>query len=164
MGVSQRVKSKYVFRLPISFLKAKRMNVKGKDTDAGEDLDEGLYASVPRTVRVQYESDVESEIEFDGGVDLVGISTSASAATRKRKRLVSWDGVKDQASSRWTMEQEEQLVHARAELARCQKAWSSEQEIWLKCVSFLSPAGAVPSFAIEQTSRDAVGYTGHCVF
>lgn len=143
MGVSQRVKSKYVFRLPISFLKTKRMNVKGKDIDAGEDLDEGLYASVPHTVRVQYESDVESEIESDGDVDLVGISTSVSAATRKRKRLVSWDGTKDQANSRWTMQQEKQLGHARSELARCQKAWSSEQEIWLKCVSFLSPAAGV---------------------
>jgi len=143
MGVSQRVKSKYVFRLPISFLKAKRMNVKGKDIDAGDDLDQGLYASVPHTVRVQYEPDVESEIESDEDVDLVGIGASGSAATRKRKGLVSWDGVKNLASNRWTIEQEKQLVHARAELARCQKAWSSEQDIWLKYVSFLSPAGAV---------------------
>jgi hypothetical protein len=51
--------------------------------------------------------------------------------------LVSWDGVKDRVRTpRWTAEQERKLVNARAELARCQKAWSSEQELWLKCVSW----------------------------
>ncbi|KAL4921954.1 hypothetical protein BDW62DRAFT_99268 [Aspergillus aurantiobrunneus] len=142
MGVSQDVKTKYVFRLPIPFLKTKRMNMKGNHVDdTDEDSEDGTYTNVPPTVRVRYESEVESEAESDEDVDedVDPLDISVCAAPRQRKRLVSWDGVKDQARSRWTMEQEKKLLHAQEELARCQKAWSSEQDVWLKCVSDLAP-------------------------
>ncbi|KAL4817906.1 hypothetical protein BDW67DRAFT_183200 [Aspergillus spinulosporus] len=158
MGVSQRVKSKYVFRLPIPFLKTKRMNMEGNrvndDDDDTDDTDDNVYAisgtNIPHTVRVRYaserdfESDVGSneDVGLDVNTDVDPLDTSASGAPshrqEQRKRIVSWDGVKDQARNRWTTEQEEKLEHARAELARCQKAWSSEQEVWLKCAVTVS--------------------------
>ncbi|KAL4931140.1 uncharacterized protein BDV17DRAFT_21285 [Aspergillus undulatus] len=145
MGVNQRVKTKYVFRLPIPFLKAKRMNVKGDGVDntpSDEDLEDATYTNAPHTTRVQYESnsEVESESEPDDSDDVVDpldISALSAPVHRQRERLVSWGSVEEQARSRWTTEQEEKLVHARAELARCQRAWSSEQDVWLKCVSAL---------------------------
>ncbi|KAL4980751.1 hypothetical protein BDW66DRAFT_147176 [Aspergillus desertorum] len=153
MGASQRVKTKYVFRLPISFLKTKRMNVKGDgiDDDDTKDTVDNVYAiagaNVPHTVRVPYDSEPQSEsdgesnegVGADVTTDIDPLDTSIPAAPRHRQtqrtRIVSWDGVKEQAQSRWTMEQEAKLEHARMELARCQKAWSSEQEVWLQCVS-----------------------------
>ncbi|RDW86874.1 uncharacterized protein DSM5745_03516 [Aspergillus mulundensis] len=160
MGANQRVKTKYVFRLPIPFLKTKRINVKGdRVEDEADDTDEGVYANaganVPHTVRVRYnsgsgsESDSEMESEV-GSVEYAGVDmdtnidpldTSVPTPSRhrhtQRKRLISWDGVREQGRSRWTIEQEEKLAHARVELARCQKAWSSEQEIWLQCIDNL---------------------------
>ncbi|KAL4737337.1 hypothetical protein BDV11DRAFT_206859 [Aspergillus similis] len=163
MGASQRVKSKYVFRLPIPFLKTKRMNMEGDrvndhdDTDDTDDTRDSVYAipgtNIPHTVRVRYasepdfESDVESDedvgVDMNTDIDPLDTSVSATRSDRQiqRKRLVSWDGVKEQARSRWTTEQEEKLEHARAELARCQKAWSSEQEVWLKCIPNLMARG-----------------------
>ncbi|KAL4998314.1 hypothetical protein BDV10DRAFT_185356 [Aspergillus recurvatus] len=172
MGVSQRVKTKYVFRLPIPFLKAKRMNVKGDrlDDDDTNDTNDNVYAvagaSVPHTVRVRYDSEPESEsdvgsdedVGVDGTTDIDPLDTSVSAAPRHRQiqrmRIVSWHGVQEQARSRWTMEQEAKLEHARTELARCQKAWSSEQEVWLQCVS-VPCLSVLFSLSVKET-----GYAG----
>ena len=54
-------------------------------------------------------------------------------------RIISWqlgDLTQTQTPGRcrWTLEQERELQLAQQELARCQKAWSSEQEVWLKQV------------------------------
>ncbi|KAL4809993.1 hypothetical protein BDV18DRAFT_130081 [Aspergillus unguis] len=135
------------------------MNVKGDHAnDAAEDSDDSTYSNTianrPQRVRVEYKPELESdptsdsEIESDNQVDFdinidpldtrVPTSVSRPRAPRQRKRLVSWDGVKEEARPRWTMEQEKKLVHARAELARCQKAWSSEQEVWIERVERLS--------------------------
>ncbi|KAL6239957.1 hypothetical protein BDW75DRAFT_235791 [Aspergillus navahoensis] len=169
MGVNQRVKTKYVFRLPIPFLKTKRMNVKGDHVDDDDtiDTDNNVYAiagaNVLHTVRVRYDSEPESEssdedVGVDVNTDIDPLDTSASATPRHRQtqrtRIVSWDGVKEQARSRWTIEQEAKLEHARAELARCQKAWSSEQEVWLQCVSVLC-LSALFSLLVKET-----GYAG----
>lgn len=157
MGVSQRVKSKYVFRLSIPFLKTKRMNMEGDRVDNNDDdthdTDDNVYAfpgtNIPHTVHVRYasepdfESDVGSDedvgVDTDTGIDPLDTSATATPSDTQiqRKRIVSWDGIKEQARSRWTTEQERKLEHARAELARCQKAWSSEQEVWLKCIDNL---------------------------
>lgn len=48
-------------------------------------------------------------------------------------RLVRWASIV-RNRDRWTKEQENQLLNARAQLTRCQKAWSSEQELWLDYV------------------------------
>ncbi|KAJ5950277.1 uncharacterized protein N7479_008690 [Penicillium vulpinum] len=52
-------------------------------------------------------------------------------------RAVSWASI-IRSRDRWTAEQERELVHAQRQLGRCQKAWSSEQEVWLSYVQALS--------------------------
>lgn len=48
-------------------------------------------------------------------------------------RAVSWASI-IRSRDRWTVEQERELVHAQRQLERCQKAWSSDQEVWLSYV------------------------------
>lgn len=50
-------------------------------------------------------------------------------------RVVSWASIV-RSQCRWTSGQEKKLEDARRQLARCQKAWSSEQELWLAYVCF----------------------------
>ncbi|KAJ5211235.1 hypothetical protein N7491_011055 [Penicillium cf. griseofulvum] len=52
-------------------------------------------------------------------------------------RAVSWASI-IRSRDRWTDEQEKELVRAQRQLGRCQKAWSSEQEVWLSYVQALS--------------------------
>ncbi|KAL4870917.1 hypothetical protein BDV12DRAFT_164908 [Aspergillus spectabilis] len=156
MGANHRVKTKYVFRLalPLPFLKSKRMNVKGNGVDGtyeGFEAEDSIYASVPQAIHVDYESEADSDIESDEDVDPLDINVPTAAV--QRQRLVSWDGVRDQVRTKWTVEQEEKLVHARAELARCQKAWSSEQDIWLKCVDILNEEKAAHESFLNNRSR-----------
>ncbi|PYH74528.1 uncharacterized protein BO88DRAFT_483569 [Aspergillus vadensis CBS 113365] len=70
----------------------------------------------------------------------LGSSNSSSSSSRSRSsgsssrtglvRIASWASLAGDRC-RWTMEQERKLAIARSELARCQKAWSSEQELWI---------------------------------
>ncbi|KAJ5240073.1 hypothetical protein N7468_004692 [Penicillium chermesinum] len=48
-------------------------------------------------------------------------------------RAVSWASIV-RSRSRWTVEQERELARAEEQLTRCQKAWSSEQELWITYV------------------------------
>lgn len=73
-------------------------------------------------------------------------SSSSSSSSRSRSsgsssrtglvRIASWASLAGDRC-RWTMEQERKLAIARSELARCQKAWSSEQELWIAQVCFI---------------------------
>lgn len=59
------------------------------------------------------------------------------ASPSKRVRIISWrldNNKMVPGRCRWTLEQEKRLKVAQQQLARCQKAWSSEQEVWLKHV------------------------------
>jgi hypothetical protein len=81
------------------------------------------------------DSDSESQVEHDTR----RLShSSASSARARLGRVVSWSSIV-RSRCRWTNEQEKQLLMAEKQLARCQKAWSSEQELWLAYVrlSFL---------------------------
>lgn len=49
-------------------------------------------------------------------------------------RGVSWANIVSR-QDRWTDEHERELLHAQRQLEKCQKAWSSEQEVWLANVS-----------------------------
>ncbi|KAL5340142.1 hypothetical protein BJX70DRAFT_133364 [Aspergillus crustosus] len=149
MGVSHRVKTKYVFRLPIPlpFLKAKQMNLEGDGVD-GLGTEGSVYAPVPRAIHVEYESAADSDIESEDPLDI-----TVSAAAAHRKRLVSWNGLQNQARTKWTAEQADKLAHARAELARCQKAWSSEQEIWLKTIDILNEEKAAHESFLNNRSK-----------
>lgn len=61
------------------------------------------------------------------------ISRSNSSKQAALARVVSWAKIVGDGC-RWTKEQAQQLAVAERELARCQKAWSSEQEVWLAYV------------------------------
>lgn len=68
-----------------------------------------------------------------------GYDDSNSSSKPRTVRIISWqlgDLTQTQTPGRcrWTLEQERELQLAQQELARCQKAWSSEQEVWLKQV------------------------------
>lgn len=57
------------------------------------------------------------------------VAASGSRATGL-VRVVSWASILSHRC-RWNRRQERDLAIAKRELARCQKAWSSEQEVWL---------------------------------
>jgi hypothetical protein len=60
-------------------------------------------------------------------------SRQARPTRAQLARAVSWASI-IRSRDRWTAEQEKELVHAQRQLGRCQKAWSSEQEVWLSYV------------------------------
>ncbi|KKK23344.1 hypothetical protein P175DRAFT_0436041 [Aspergillus ochraceoroseus IBT 24754] len=141
MGVNQRVK--YVLRLP--FL-TKRAELKGKavmdmEDDADhDDTDVEVYATPT------FPYDEGDHIHVAVRTKELGLSSASASSSSssfgcrdsRRTRLVriaSWASIKDHC--RWTMDQERELVFAEGELARCQKAWSSEQELWLAYIKAL---------------------------
>ncbi|KAK1140828.1 hypothetical protein N8T08_009825 [Aspergillus melleus] len=70
----------------------------------------------------------------------VGASSSGSGSSSRRAglvRVVSWASILGHRC-RWTRRQERDLAIAESELARCQKAWSSEQEVWLVYIKALT--------------------------
>ncbi|KAJ5293709.1 hypothetical protein N7508_008530 [Penicillium antarcticum] len=79
-----------------------------------------------------------SELESDSTSARCSRSTEKARSARAEcARAVSWASIV-RSQCRWTFEQEKELLHAQRQLARCQKAWSSEQELWLTCVQALS--------------------------
>ncbi|KAI9371872.1 hypothetical protein BJX61DRAFT_543274 [Aspergillus egyptiacus] len=135
MGADHHVKSKYVFRLslPLRFRK-KKQAIKEDDCAVNKVADnEGAFNNVAPALHVRFESEV-ADSESDGETDSLDIDDSGP---QRRKRLVRWDGVKENVCCRWTPEHEKKLIHAQAELERCQKAWSSEQDIWLEHIEAL---------------------------
>ncbi|KAJ5684038.1 uncharacterized protein N7477_000383 [Penicillium maclennaniae] len=75
------------------------------------------------------ESDTDSESEYE-----TRLSDHSQVGTREQLgRAVNWASIV-RSHSRWTTKQERQLWIAEKELRRCQKAWSSEQEVWLAYV------------------------------
>ncbi|KAJ6115606.1 hypothetical protein N7523_006023 [Penicillium sp. IBT 18751x] len=80
------------------------------------------------------ESDTDSESEYETH----RLSDHSQAGAREQLgRAVNWASIV-RSHSRWTKKQERQLWIAEKELRRCQKAWSSEQEVWLAYIQLLS--------------------------
>ena len=78
------------------------------------------------------ESDSDSDFEHE----TYRLSDNSQAYAREQLcRAVSWTNIV-RSHCRWTKKQERQLWIAEKELRRCQKAWSSEQEVWLAYVRF----------------------------
>lgn len=75
------------------------------------------------------ETDSDSESEYQTH----RLSDPKPCAREQLTRAVSWASIV-RSHCRWTKEQEKQLVMAEKHLRRCQKAWSSEQEVWLAYV------------------------------
>ncbi|KAK4861711.1 hypothetical protein LT330_003746 [Penicillium expansum] len=69
--------------------------------------------------------------------DRVHYSSQTRPTRAQLARAVSWASI-IRSRDRWTVEQERELVNAQRQLGRCQKAWSSEQEVWLSYVQALS--------------------------
>ncbi|KAF7719773.1 Uncharacterized protein PECH_006874 [Penicillium ucsense] len=69
----------------------------------------------------------DSDFEWE---DYPPASVRTASARARLSRVVHWASIV-QSQSRWTHEQEKRLRLAQKQLAICQKAWSSEQELWL---------------------------------
>ncbi|PLN85756.1 hypothetical protein BDW42DRAFT_131681 [Aspergillus taichungensis] len=67
----------------------------------------------------------------------VAMTTAAKKGRPAAVRAVSWASIVGDRP-RWTEEQERELEIAEVELRRCQKAWSSEQEVWLARIEVLN--------------------------
>ena len=81
----------------------------------------------------------EAEPESSGTGSGSG-SGSEHTSRKPRVRIITWH-LDDSPSGgcRWTLEQERELQIALQHLDRCQKAWSSEQEVWLAHVCLYPP-------------------------
>lgn len=78
----------------------------------------------------------DSELEAESGSGFEHEHEHASG--KSRVRIITWHLDDSPGGCRWTLEQERELHIALQHLDRCQKAWSSEQEVWLAyvCLSF----------------------------
>ncbi|KAJ5135237.1 uncharacterized protein N7515_004515 [Penicillium bovifimosum] len=99
-------------------------------SDAPEHNDTPQSATSITDNTIPADSDSSSECQAE----------SSNQARRSRARIVravGWASIV-RSGARWTEEQEVELVRAQRQLGRCQKAWSSEQEVWLSYVQALS--------------------------
>ncbi|GKZ78776.1 hypothetical protein AnigIFM56816_002605 [Aspergillus niger] len=154
MGVSNPVK--YVLRLSLFTNKRTEQQqqhrqhhssspispISPSTTWKGKEIDSDPPIEV-RWGAVQYPDDYAALTDVHAHMAVSAIDSdlgSSSSSSRSRSsgsssrtglvRVVSWASLAGDRC-RWTMEQERKLAIARSELARCQKAWSSEQELWL---------------------------------
>lgn len=81
------------------------------------------------------DSDAESQVEHETRFPPHCSSSSTRASLA---HVVRWASIV-RSRCRWTKEQERELLMAEKQLARCQKAWSSEQELWLAYVRAFTP-------------------------
>ena len=131
MRVGNRVKHIFSFsftnRRPNRSMWKEKSPVTATDDDSSysndSDSDDAIHIS-------EDEGSDPSDVDVDDDDDY-------TTSTSKRVRIISWrlDNSKMvPGRCRWTLEQEKRLQAAQQQLARCQKAWSSEQEVWLKHV------------------------------
>lgn len=123
-------------------------NVEIPDLPAHRDISHDLHIAVKqrldqKTTRndaqsddseAGYASDSDSDSHSDCKTHHLAEKCEISARPRLA-RVVSWASIV-RSQCRWTSDQEKKLEDAERQLARCQKAWSSEQELWLAYVCF----------------------------
>ncbi|KAF4178665.1 hypothetical protein CNMCM8927_000299 [Aspergillus lentulus] len=113
-----------------------------------DDYDEDTFSSSDTNTNTDTDTDTSSVFTPDLAVraqpadaeaDAGSSSSSNHPHNGNRKRLVRIVSFKSIAHerSRWSSSQERELAIAEHELARCQKAWSSEQELWLEYIKIL---------------------------
>ncbi|KAI9036303.1 uncharacterized protein KD926_002121 [Aspergillus affinis] len=83
------------------------------------------------------DSDIDMAVNEHDDEDLHDIGIGASGSSSRLVRVVSWASILSHRC-RWTRRQERDLAIAESELKRCQKAWSSEQEVWLVYIKALT--------------------------
>ncbi|KAH2841034.1 hypothetical protein KXV85_001783 [Aspergillus fumigatus] len=146
MGMGHTVKC--AFRLTSLLKKAERsFHQKGKAVDHSHPAvpsltlpdidcsDHGLRPLCKEMGMDAYNKDTFSDSDSDS--DIWRSSNHPHNGNRKRLvRIVSFKSIAHNRS-RWSSSQERELAIAQHELARCQKAWSSEQELWLEYIKIL---------------------------
>ncbi|KAJ6096289.1 hypothetical protein N7486_007035 [Penicillium sp. IBT 16267x] len=103
--------------------------------DVSNDLHIAVKQSPDQTIDPHESGGEYSDSEADSDFEIDKQEPSSSPHARVG-RVVSWASI---VRSRcwWTHEQEKELLGAEKQLARCQKAWSSEQELWLSYIQVL---------------------------
>ncbi|KAJ5155904.1 hypothetical protein N7492_008707 [Penicillium capsulatum] len=89
----------------------------------------------PRQGHVDTDSESDSDSISEAQIRQTTDPVNSSAPALFRG--VSWASIV-RTETRWSNQQEKQLLMAEKQLARCQKAWSSEQELWLSYIDTLS--------------------------
>ncbi|KAB8259158.1 hypothetical protein BDV32DRAFT_150686 [Aspergillus pseudonomiae] len=127
---------RYIFRLPYLTKRPERSIWKGKGIDDSPSIEVTVHCHDDDSQSTGSEMAVNaSELDLHHG----GSSSSSSSSSSRSRlvRVVSWASIVCDRC-RWTAEQERDLAIARSELGRCQKAWSSEQELWLSYIEALT--------------------------
>ncbi|KAE8138458.1 hypothetical protein BDV38DRAFT_244701 [Aspergillus pseudotamarii] len=133
---------RYIFHLPYLTKRPERSIWKGKGIDNSPSVEVTVHCHNDDSQSTGFEMAVNaSELDLHHGC-----SSNSSGSRSRLVRVVSWASIVCD-KCRWTAEQERELAVARSELGRCQKAWSSEQELWLSYVRFIFPLPFLVSFA-----------------
>lgn len=127
-----------VFTVVHRALHWKRQTIKAKspDQDLSEKTPDATDPSTHRDVQIAVKPVHPQPAGIPAPDSDSSPARSGSVHARKRAQLVravSWASIV-RSESRWTAEQESELVRAQRQLGKCQKAWSSEQEVWLSYV------------------------------
>lgn len=105
------------------------------DTNTDTDTDASSVSSPDLAVKA-HPAEAEAEADADAGSSSTQPRTGNGNSNRKRLvRIVSFKSIAHDCT-RWSSARERELAIAEHELARCQKAWSSEQELWLEYVGY----------------------------
>ncbi|EAW21249.1 uncharacterized protein NFIA_064130 [Aspergillus fischeri NRRL 181] len=122
------------------------------NTNTDTDTDTSSVFTPDLAVRAQ-----PADAEADAG------SSSNHPHNGKRKRLVRIVSFKSIAHdrSRWSSSQERELAIAQHELARCQKAWSSEQELWLEYIKILLEEKEAHEEFLSHRAKQSGDEQGH---
>ena len=128
----------------------KRTVWKEKDTAAAVTVDDeyGINANVKSSSTSDSDNDGSAPSASDSEDNTTTTRTRTNSNSigngnngkRRQVRIITWhldDTAIAPGYCRWSLEQERELQIAEQELARCQKAWSSEQEVWLAYVCYL---------------------------
>ncbi|KAJ5760488.1 hypothetical protein N7520_007644 [Penicillium odoratum] len=103
--------------------------------DVSHALHIAVKQSPDQTIDPNEASSEYSDVDSDSNSEFDQQESSSSPRVRFG-RMVSWASIV-RNRCRWTQEQENELLGAEKQLARCQKAWSSEQELWLSYIQVL---------------------------
>ncbi|KAJ5792722.1 uncharacterized protein N7503_008700 [Penicillium pulvis] len=103
--------------------------------DVSDDLHIAVKQSPDQTIDPHETGSQYSDSESDSGSEIDEQESPSPSRTRVG-RVVNWSSIV-RSRCRWTHEQEKELLGAEKQLARCQKAWSSEQELWLSYIQVL---------------------------
>jgi hypothetical protein len=116
-----------------------RQSTDSSGTSLHYDVSDAVHVAVKQPLNDTTNPDVsgpESDIDPESKHEIHRLSDSSKTCAREQLcRAVSWASIV-RSQCRWTTEQERQLCMAEKQLKKCQKAWSSEQEIWLAYVRF----------------------------